>query len=88
MLHSMEDFLLEQTCDDTLRFALDQVIKTDGHVVRPDTVQAYPHFSLIRDILCTVSCETQTGKEMTQSLVSKKPGGGIEVVPNGWAYGG
>ena len=33
---SMEDFPLEQSRDDTLRFAFDQVIRIDGHMVRPD----------------------------------------------------
>ncbi|TKS64962.1 Retrovirus-related Pol polyprotein from transposon 412 [Collichthys lucidus] len=33
---SMEDFPLEQSRDDTLRFAFDQVIQIDGHMVRPD----------------------------------------------------
>ena len=44
----MEDFPLEQSRDDTLRFALDQVIQIDGHLVCPDTAQAYPHFILPR----------------------------------------
>ena len=39
LLHPMEDF---QSCDDTLCFALGQVIKIDGHWVHPAT-QAYPH---------------------------------------------
>ena len=34
---SMEDFPLEQSRDDTLRFAFDQVMRIDGHMVRPDT---------------------------------------------------
>ena len=44
----MEDFPLEQSRDDTLRFALNQVIQIDGHLVCPDTAQAYPHFILPR----------------------------------------
>ena len=32
----MEDFPLEQSRDDTLRFAFDQVKSVDGHLVRPD----------------------------------------------------
>ena len=51
LLRSMEDFPLEQCNSDTLHFTLDQVIKNDGHLVRPDTAQAYPHFSLIRDCI-------------------------------------
>ena len=67
----VEDFPLKQSRDDTLCFALDQVIKTDGQSVCPDAAQAYPHFALIRDRLYRVSRDTQTGKEMTQLLVPK-----------------
>lgn len=38
-----------------LRFALDQVIKIDSQLVRPDAMQAYPHFASIRDKLWSVS---------------------------------
>ena len=68
---SMEDFPLEQSRDDTLRFAFDQVIAIDGHVVRPGAVQTYPRFSIIKDRLYRVSRDTQTGEEMTQLLVPK-----------------
>ena len=70
-LHSMEDFPLEQSRDDTLRLAFDQVIKIDGHMVRPDTAQTFPYFSLIRDRLYRVSRDTQIGVETTQLLVPK-----------------
>uniref|UniRef100_A0AAQ4Q9F2 Gypsy retrotransposon integrase-like protein 1 n=1 Tax=Gasterosteus aculeatus aculeatus TaxID=481459 RepID=A0AAQ4Q9F2_GASAC len=70
-LRSMEDFPLEQSRDDTLRFAFDQVIQIDGQVVRPDAALSYPHFSLIRDRLYRVSRDTQTGQEITQLLVPK-----------------
>ncbi|XP_062418320.1 uncharacterized protein LOC134129059 [Pungitius pungitius] len=68
---SMEDFPLEQSRDDTLRSAYDQVIKIDGQLVRPDAAQSYPHFSLIRDRLYRVSRDTRTGEENTQLLVPK-----------------
>ena len=70
-LHSMEDFPLEQSRDDTLRLAFDQVIKIDGHMVRPDAAQTFPYFSLIRDRLYRVSRDTQIGVETTQLLVPK-----------------
>ena len=47
------------------------MIKIDGHVARPDVVQAYPHFTLIRDRLYRVSRDTQTEKEITQLLAPK-----------------
>ena len=69
--HSMEDFPLEQSRDDTLRSAFDQVIQIDGHMVRPDAAQTFPYFSLIRDRLYRVSRDTQLGGETTQLLVPK-----------------
>lgn len=42
----MEDFPLEQSCDDTLHSAYDQVIDIDGHLVCPEAMQTYPHFQL------------------------------------------
>lgn len=34
----MDDFLLEQSCDDSLHSAFDQVIGIDGHRVRPEAM--------------------------------------------------
>ena len=45
----MEDFPFEQSRDDTLRFAFDQVRSVDGHLVHPDTAPSHPFFSIIRD---------------------------------------
>ena len=45
----MEDFPLEQSWDDTLRFAFDQMRSVDGHLVRPDAAPSQPFFSIIRD---------------------------------------
>ena len=67
----MEDFPLEQSRDDTLRFAFDQVIRIDGHMVRPDAALTYPHFSLRRDRLYRVSRDTQTEEITTQLVVPK-----------------
>uniref|UniRef100_A0A8P4KG28 Gypsy retrotransposon integrase-like protein 1 n=1 Tax=Dicentrarchus labrax TaxID=13489 RepID=A0A8P4KG28_DICLA len=69
MWRSTEDFPLEQSRDSTLRFAFDQVIQIDGQLVRPDAVQTYPHFALVRDRLYRVSRDTQTAEEITQLLV-------------------
>ncbi len=58
---------------DTLCFAFDQkqIDKTDGHLVHPNAVQTFSHISLVRDRLYRVSCDTQTGEEITQLLVPK-----------------
>ena len=60
------DFPLEQSRDDTLHFAFDQVRSVDGHLVRMDAATSHPFFSIIR-----VCCDTQTGEEVTQLLVPK-----------------
>ena len=70
-LHSMEDFPLEQSRDDTLRSAFDQVIQIDGHKVRPDAALTYPHFALNRDRLYRVSRDTKSGSVITQLLVPR-----------------
>ena len=67
----MEDFPLEQSRDDTLRFAFDQVKSVDGHLVRPDAAPSHPFFSIIKDRLYRVGRDTQTGEEITQLLVPK-----------------
>jgi len=64
-LHPVEDFPREQSRDDTLRFGFDQVIKIDGHMVRPDSALSYPHFSLIRDRLYRVSRDTNSAEIIT-----------------------
>ncbi|XP_061833116.2 uncharacterized protein [Nerophis lumbriciformis] len=67
----MDNFPLEQSRDDTLRVTLDQVISIDGKLVRPGIERRFPYFALIRHRLYRVSCDTQTGEEITQLLVPK-----------------
>uniref|UniRef100_A0A669B7F8 Integrase catalytic domain-containing protein n=1 Tax=Oreochromis niloticus TaxID=8128 RepID=A0A669B7F8_ORENI len=45
------DFPLEQSRDDTLRSAFDQVIEIDGHVVRPEAKRTYPRFILLKNLI-------------------------------------
>lgn len=71
VLPSMEDFSLDQSRDDTLHSAFDQVIKNYRQMVCPDSAKAFPHFVLIRDRLYLVSCDTHTREEHTQLLVLK-----------------
>lgn len=42
LFHSVGDFPLEQSRDDTLRWVFEQVIKIHDHTVHPDTVLTYP----------------------------------------------
>ncbi|XP_061918090.1 uncharacterized protein LOC133659350 [Entelurus aequoreus] len=67
-----EEFPLEQSRDETLREAWDQVDYIDGQLVRPGKARVFPHFSIIRDRLYRVSRDTQTGEERTQLLVPKR----------------
>ncbi|XP_069381335.1 uncharacterized protein [Paralichthys olivaceus] len=67
----MDDFPLEQSRDETLRHAFDQVVSIDGSAVCPNAAHTHPHFSVIRDRLYRVSRDTQTGEEITQLLVPK-----------------
>ena len=47
--YPMEDFPLEQSRDDTLRFAFEQVKSIDGQLVHPDTAPSHPYFSIIKE---------------------------------------
>ncbi|XP_061910302.1 uncharacterized protein LOC133654192 isoform X1 [Entelurus aequoreus] len=67
-----EDFPLEQSRDETLRVAWDQVDYIDGQLVRPGKARVFPHFTIIRDRLYRVGRDTQTGEEHTQLLVPKR----------------
>ena len=69
--YPMEDFPLEQSRDDTLRFAFDQVKSIDGQLVHPDTAPSHPYFAMIKDRLYRVGRDTQTGEIITQLLVPK-----------------
>lgn len=71
MIHPRGDFPLEQSYDDTLHSAFNQVIEIDGHLVCPEAAQAYPHFVLLNNRLYQVSCDTHTEEEYTQLLVLK-----------------
>ena len=67
----MEDFPLDQSRDDTLRFAFDQGRSVDGHLVRPDTAPSHLFFSIMRDRLYRVCRDIQAGEEVTQMLFPK-----------------
>ena len=47
--YPMEDFQLEQSRDDTLCFAFDQVKAINGQPVHPDAAPSHPYFSIIKD---------------------------------------
>ena len=66
-----EDFPLEQSRDETLQHAFDQVVSIDGSQLHPNAAHTHPHFTVIRDRLYRVSRDTQTGELNTQLLVPK-----------------
>ena len=68
MITPMEDFPLEQSRDETLCHAFDQVMKIDGCQVHPSTALTHPYFVVIRDRLYRASRDARTG-ELTQLLV-------------------
>ena len=67
----MEDFPFEQSRDENLRYAFDQVMKIDGCQVHPNTALTHPYFVVIRDRLYRVSRGAQTREELTQLFVPK-----------------
>lgn len=69
VMHPTEDFSLEQSRDDTLRSAYDQVIDIDGLLVHPEAARTYTHFQLRNDRLYRVSLDTRTNEICTQLLV-------------------
>ena len=69
--YPMKDFPLEQSRDDTLCFAFDQVKSIDGQPVHPDTAPSHPYFSVIKDRLYRVCHDTQTG-EVVMTLKPEK----------------
>ena len=66
-----EDFPLEQSRDDTLKHAFEQVLAVDGQPVGPVATFSPPYFCVIRDRLYRVTRDSQTKIDTTQLLVPK-----------------
>lgn len=54
----MGGFPPEQSRDDTLSSAFDQVMKIIGQMVCPDVALTYSHFAMVTDRLHLVICDT------------------------------
>ncbi len=67
----LDDFHLEQSWDETLKNAYDQLRSIDGQLLRPDVPLSYPYFSLIKERLYRVTQDTQSKEITTQLLVPK-----------------
>ena len=70
----VEDFPFEQSREETLQHAFDQVVSIDGSQLHPNAALTHPHFTVIRDRLYCVSRDTQTG-ELNPIVGTKKPSG-------------
>ncbi len=67
----VDDFPLEQSRDETLKYTYDRVRTIDGQLLQPDQPLSYPYFSLIKDRLYRVTQDTQAKVNTTQLLVPK-----------------
>uniref|UniRef100_A0A9J8D6N2 Gypsy retrotransposon integrase-like protein 1 n=1 Tax=Cyprinus carpio carpio TaxID=630221 RepID=A0A9J8D6N2_CYPCA len=70
-LSSHDDFPLEQSHDETLKHAFEQVRSIDGQILQPDRTLSYPYFAIIKDRLYRVTQDTQTKEDTTQLLVPR-----------------
>uniref|UniRef100_A0A9J7ZU93 Gypsy retrotransposon integrase-like protein 1 n=1 Tax=Cyprinus carpio carpio TaxID=630221 RepID=A0A9J7ZU93_CYPCA len=70
-LSSRDDFPLEQSQDETLKHAFEQVRAIDGQVLHPDRVPSHPYFAIIKDRLYRVTRDAQTKEDTTQLLVPR-----------------
>lgn len=64
-------FSLEQSQDETLKNAFDQVRSINGQLLQPTRPASYPYFAIIKDSLFQVTQDAQTKEETTQLLVPK-----------------
>ncbi|XP_051571299.1 uncharacterized protein LOC127450889 [Myxocyprinus asiaticus] len=68
-LPSSGDFPLEQSRDETLKHAFDQVRVIDGQQLQPNVALSYPYFAIINEWLYRVTQDAQTEEDTTQLLI-------------------
>ncbi|XP_057214591.1 uncharacterized protein LOC130569165 [Triplophysa rosa] len=66
-----DDFPLEQSQDDSLKNAFDQVRTIDGQTLHPAQPRSYPYFAIIKDRLYRVTQDTQSKEDTTQLVIPK-----------------
>uniref|UniRef100_A0A8C1LM62 Gypsy retrotransposon integrase-like protein 1 n=1 Tax=Cyprinus carpio TaxID=7962 RepID=A0A8C1LM62_CYPCA len=71
ILPERDDFPLEQSRDETLKNAFDQVRSIDGQLLHPDQPLSYPYFSILKDKLYRVTQDAQTKQDTTQLLIPR-----------------
>ncbi|KAI7796732.1 hypothetical protein IRJ41_005254, partial [Triplophysa rosa] len=71
ILSERDDFPLEQSRDESLKFAWEKVRYVDGQPLQPDRPRSYPYFAIIKDRLYRVAQDAQTKEDTTQLLVPR-----------------
>ncbi len=71
ILTEREDFPLEQSQDESLKNAFDQVRSIDGQPLQSARPPSYPYFAILKDWLYRVTQDAQTKQDTTQLLVPK-----------------
>ncbi len=71
ILTERDDFPLEQSQDESLRNAFDQVRSIDGRPLQSARPPSYPYFALLKDRLYRVTQDAQSKQDTTQLLVPK-----------------
>ncbi len=72
ILTERDDFPLEQSQDESLRNAFDQVRSIDGRPLQSARPPSYPYFAILKDRLYRVTQDTQSKQDTTQLLVPKR----------------
>ncbi len=71
ILTERDDFPLEQSQDESLRNAFEQVRSIDGRPLQPARPPSYPYFAILKDRLYRVTQDAQSKQDATQLLVPK-----------------
>ncbi len=71
ILTERDDFPLEQSQDESLKNAFDQVRSIDGRPLQSARPPSYPYFAILNDRLYRVTQDAQSKQDTTQLLVSK-----------------
>ncbi len=71
ILTERDDFPLEQSQDESLRNAFDQVHSIDGRPLQSARPPYYPYFAILKDRLYRVTQDAQSKQDTTQLLVPK-----------------
>ncbi len=70
-LTERDDFPLEQSQDESLRNAFEQVRSIDGRPLQTTRPPSYPYFAILKDRLYRVTQDAQSKQDTTQFLVPK-----------------